>query len=32
MLERFHRNRIEETALAFLHCRIFGRKTGGHFS
>jgi hypothetical protein len=21
-----------ETALAFLHCRIFGRKTGFHFS
>jgi hypothetical protein len=21
-----------ETALSFLHCRIFGRKTGCHFS
>src|SRR5580704_7291500 len=31
-LERFHIDRTQETAPAFLHCRIFGRKTGSHFS
>jgi hypothetical protein len=31
-LERFHIEPEKETALTFLHCRIFGRKTGVHFS
>jgi hypothetical protein len=30
--ERFHIELGTETALAFLHGRIFGRKTGFHFS